>query len=95
MTDLNPRQADSLEVNEAEDGLVVYDPLRDMVHHLNPSAALIFDLSDGTRDADEIARLLAEAWSLESPPTDEARAGLEELAERRLIHWHAHPPAEA
>lgn len=94
MTDPNPRQADSLEVNEAEDGLVVYDPLHDMVHHLNASAAVIFDLCDGTRDADEIARVLAEAWSLESPPTEEARAGLEELAERQLIDWADHPQAE-
>ena len=91
MTDMNPRKAASLEVNEAEDGLVVYDPQHDMVHHLNPSASLIFDLCDGTRDAEEIARVLAEAWKLQAPPTDEARAGLEELAERKLIHWDAHP----
>lgn len=94
MTDINPRKADSLEVNEAEDGLVVYDPVHDMVHHLNPSASLIFDLCDGTRDADAIAGVLAETWSLEGSPTNEARAGLEELAERKLIHWGAHPQAE-
>jgi Coenzyme PQQ synthesis protein D (PqqD) len=85
MTDMNPRKADSLEINEAEDGLVVYDPGHDMVHHLNPSAALIFDLCDGTRDADEIARVLAEAWSLQDAPIDDVRAGLEELTERKLI----------
>jgi hypothetical protein len=85
MTDMNPRKTDSLEINEAEDGLVVYDPVHDMVHHLNPSASLIFDLCDGTRDADEIARVLAEAWSLQDAPTDEVRAGLEELTERKLI----------
>ena len=50
MNNANPIRADSLEINEAEDGLVVYDPAEDMVHHLNPSAALIFDLCDGTRD---------------------------------------------
>lgn len=91
MTDMNPRRADSLEINEAEDGLVVYDPEHDMVHHLNPSASLIFDLCDGSRDAEEIARVLGEAWNLEAPPTDEARAGLEELAERNLILWATHP----
>jgi PqqD family protein of HPr-rel-A system len=85
MIDMNPRKADSLEINEAEDGLVVYDPVHDMVHHLNPSAALIFDLCDGTRDADAIAAVLAEAWSMEAPPTDQVQAGLEELAELKLI----------
>jgi PqqD family protein of HPr-rel-A system len=85
MTDMNPRKADSLEINEAEDGLVVYDPVHDMVHHLNPSAALIFELCDGTRDADAIAQVLQEAWSLDAPPADDVHAGLEELAELKLI----------
>jgi hypothetical protein len=82
---MNPRKADSLEINEAEDGLVVYDPVHDMVHHLNPSASLIFDLCDGTRDADEIARVVAEAWNLDAPPTDVVHSGLGELAELKLI----------
>ena len=89
MTDLNPRQADSLEVNEADDGLVVYDPLHDMVHHLNPSAAVIFDLCDGTQGSRGDRPSLAEACDLDSPSADEARAGLAELAERQLIRWDA------
>ena len=85
----HPRRVASLEVNEAEDGLVVYDPATDMVHHLNPSAAVIFDLCDGTRDPEAIARVLAEAYDLHSPPLDQAVAGLRDLAERGLIHWQA------
>lgn len=91
MTDARPRQVDSLEVNEAEDGLVVYDPAEGMVHHLNPSASVIFDLCDGSRDVDEIASLLGKAFDLAGPPVDDARAGLRELAERGLIHWPGHP----
>ena len=82
-----PRQADGLEVNEADDGLVVYDPAHDMVHHLNESASLIFDLCDGTRDVDGIARVVGEAYGLDSPPRDQALAGLRDLAERRLVAW--------
>jgi Coenzyme PQQ synthesis protein D (PqqD) len=89
MSDNNPRRLESLEVNEAEDGLVIYDPATDMVHHLNPSAAVIFDLCDGTRDPDAIARLLAEAYDLQSPPIAQAIAGLRELADRHLIRWDA------
>jgi hypothetical protein len=86
----NPRQLESLEVNEAEDGLVVYDPAADMVHHLNPSAAVIFDLCDGTRDPESIARVLGEAFHLRPPPLEEAIAGLRELADRQLISWDPH-----
>ena len=87
MTDHYPRRLESLEVNEAEDGLVIYDPAADMVHHLNPSAAGIFDLCDGSRDPEEIARILAEAYQLSAPPLVDALAGLRDLAERRLIRW--------
>jgi hypothetical protein len=90
MIDQNPRRLESLELNEAEDGLVVYDPAGDMVHHLNPSAAVIFDLCDGTRDTDSIARVLGEAYDLHTPPLEEAIAGLRELADLHLISWDAH-----
>jgi hypothetical protein len=87
MNDAYPRRADALEVNEADDGLVIYDPAHDMVHHLNPSASMIFDLCDGTRDAQSIAHILAEAYDLDAPPQDDATAGLRELVDRRLIVW--------
>lgn len=89
----NPRPSKGLEVNEAEDGLVIYDPAQDMVHHLNPTASMIFDLCDGTRAPEEIARVLAEAFELDRPPVEDTRAGLHELAERGLIAWNAHDAA--
>lgn len=90
MTDHNPRRVDALEINEAEDGLVIYDPAGDMVHHLNPSAAVIFDLCDGTRDPESIAEVIGDAYDLHTPPLDEALVGLRDLADRRLIHWDDH-----
>jgi hypothetical protein len=87
MSDAYPRKADALEVNEADDGLVVYDPVHDMVHHLNPSASMIFDLCDGTRDAQSIAAVLAEAYDLDVPPQADAMAGLKELVDRQLVVW--------
>lgn len=85
-----PRRMDGLEVNEAEDGLVVYDPEHDMVHHLNESASLLFDLCDGTRDVEEIARVLGEAFGVDPPPHGAALEGLRDLAERDLVAWDAH-----
>lgn len=87
MTDTNPRQADDLEVNEAEDGLVVYDANLDMVHYLNSSAAIIFDLCDGSRDIHEIFAVLAEAYRTSSLSIEEVQSGLSDLAQKGLIHW--------
>jgi hypothetical protein len=89
----NPRRADGLEVNEADDGLVIYDPRSDLVHHLNATAALIFDLSDGTRAPDAIADAVGEVFGLADPPRDATLAGLEDLARRRLVHWDGHAGA--
>jgi hypothetical protein len=80
-----PRKVESLEVNEADDGLVVYDAAHDQVHHLNPSAALIFDLCDGIREVDEIAATVAEVFRLDELPLAETRTGLDDLEARGLI----------
>jgi hypothetical protein len=95
MNDGYPRKVQRLEVNEADDGLVVYDPATEMVHHLNPSASLIFDLCDGSRDVDGIAELLAEAYGLDAPPRSEVLVGLEELARLSLVNWEAHNSADS
>ncbi len=95
MSDANPRRVAGLEINEAEDGLVVYDPAHDMVHHLNPSAAMIFDLCDGSRDLPAIARVLAEAFELVALPLEDIRAGLDDLVERNLVRWEAHAGADS
>jgi hypothetical protein len=91
MSGQHPTTVGGLEVNEADDGLVVYDPATEMVHHLNASAALIFELCDGWRDPDAIARILGEAYGLTTPPRGEALEGLRDLRERGLISWS--PPA--
>jgi nucleoside-diphosphate-sugar epimerase len=55
-----PKRRDELAVVEIGDELVVYDPFHDRVHHLNPSAALVFGLCDGTATMKETASELAE-----------------------------------
>jgi hypothetical protein len=82
---LHPETAEGLDVNEAEDGLVIYDVATDTVHHLNKTAAVIFGLCDGTRDMAAIADELAVLFDLEEPPLGETRTCLAELAEKRLI----------
>ena len=44
-----------------DDEVVVYDPLYEHVHYLNPSATLVFGLCDGSATVKETAAELAEA----------------------------------
>ena len=69
-----------LDINETDDGLIVYQESTDRVHHLNPTAAVVLELCDGTRSADDIARLVAETFGLAEVPEVETKACLEDLA---------------
>jgi hypothetical protein len=65
-----PLARDDLEVNEVEDGLVVYDTARDRVHYLDESASLVFALCTGTNTEAVMVEQIASAFGL--PATDVA-----------------------
>lgn len=80
-----PVAADDLDVHETDDGLIVYQESKDRVHHLNPTAAVILELCDGTKDTEQIARELAALFGLDEPPLTETKSGIEELTREGLI----------
>jgi hypothetical protein len=80
------KQREDLEVNESADGLVVYDPDRERVHHLNRSASLVFELCTGENTDDQIADLVAKAFGLDEPPADEVEQCLASLTHEGLVH---------
>jgi hypothetical protein len=80
-----PATVDGLDVQQAEDGLVVYVAATDTVHHLNKTAGVIFGLCDGTRDSVAIAAEVAVLFGLAEPPLDETAACLSELVASGLV----------
>ena len=68
-----PAQRDDLEVNESTDGLIVYDPEHDRVHHLNATASLVFELCTGASSEADLAQLVARAF----PDADADEVGAE------------------
>ena len=78
------RSAD-LEVHETNDGLVVFNPATDKVHHLNYSAGAIFELCRDRHSADELARLMADLYSLDEPPQEALEAGLRQLLDEGVL----------
>jgi hypothetical protein len=74
-----PKKSDDLEVDEVEDGFVVYQPDRERVHYLNPTANLILELCDGTLTATQIAELIAQTFDLAVPPSQEVDEALAKL----------------
>jgi hypothetical protein len=74
-----PKKCDGLEIDEVEDGFVIYQPDRDRVHYLNPTANLILELCDGSLTAAQIAELIAQTFDLAAPPGQEVEEALAKL----------------
>lgn len=56
----NPTVNPVILLSPVEDGYVAYDPARDHLHQLNPVAALITELCDGTKSVEEISDLVGQ-----------------------------------
>ncbi len=80
-----PTARDDVEVNEVEDGLVIYDTARDRVHYLNHTAALVFALCTGTNTVDVIAAQVGQAFDLDGGAAAEVDECLDRLAREGLL----------
>lgn len=78
-------QVPGLETHEADDGLVVFDPATDKLHHLNGTAGVLFELCDGSRDVQEMVRVVTELFTLPESPTSQVGEALELLSLQSLI----------
>jgi hypothetical protein len=81
-----PKKSDGLEIDEVEDGFVIYQPDRDRVHYLNPTANLILELCDGSLTATQIAEMLAQTFDMAAPPDQEVEEALAKLEAEGLTH---------
>jgi hypothetical protein len=84
-TTARPVQADGLEVNEVEDGLVLYQAGPKLVHYLNNTAAFVFELCSGERTVDEIAAFVARSFDMEGLPIAAVVSCVDELREKGVL----------
>ena len=80
-----PVRAEGLEVHEVDDGLVVYQSQPECVHHLNNTAAIVFELCDGQNTPAEIGGQLAEAFGLSEVPDHMAENCIADLWSKGVI----------
>jgi hypothetical protein len=80
-----PRRKADLEIREAADGYVAYDPSTDRLHFLNGTAAFVLEALDGQTRVDEVARLVEAAFRLDRAPAAEVDALLARFAAEGLI----------
>jgi hypothetical protein len=85
VADRRPAATEGLELNETDDGLVVYDEATDRVHHLNQTAAVVLSLCDGTRTEAEIAFTLGKLFGLPEVPEAQTQACILQLKGDGLV----------
>jgi PqqD family protein of HPr-rel-A system len=61
------RHANVLEL-DLEDGLILYDRDSSLVHHLNPSARIVWFLCDGSATVGRLAQEIADEYGLDPGP---------------------------
>jgi hypothetical protein len=86
VSEARPSKAPNLEISEVEDGVVVYQDEPERVHHLNRSAALIFELSTGDRTVGDIAEELRAVFAMSEAPHDLVADCVRQLYELSLIY---------
>jgi PqqD family protein of HPr-rel-A system len=69
------RRSDVLELDMG-DGIILYDDSSNLVHHLNPSASILWQLCDGEADASTLATETSEELGVD---LDQARADIAAL----------------
>jgi predicted TPR repeat methyltransferase len=87
----NPTVNPVVLLSPVEGGYVAYDPVLDQLHQLNPVAALITELCDGTRSVDEISALVG-PLAPEGNSVTIAR-WIEEGVKASLLLWEESQPA--
>ena len=80
-----PKKADGIEINEVDDGYVVFHPVLENVLYLNHTAALVLDICDGETKFDDMPKIVQEAFELEEPPVEDVKNCLGQLIEATLI----------
>jgi hypothetical protein len=78
-------RASDLDVHETDDGLIVFNPATDKVHHLNPTAGVLWELCTGSKTAAQLITEMAELFSLDELPTEAVEEGLKQLVSENVL----------
>lgn len=80
-----PRKMDGLEVHQVTGQFVIYQPSDDAVHYLNPTAAVVLELCDGSLSITQIAEAIRDLYGLPAVPQEEVQRAIESLKQSGLV----------
>ncbi len=74
--DYVPRKCGDVLELDMGDGLILYNHDADLVHHMNPTAGIIWQLCDGEASVGQLAFEIADEYGLEHDQVQDQVAGL-------------------
>ena len=80
-----PILVEDIDINEVEDGYVIYQKEKDKVHYLNKTAVLVLESCTGANTVDGIGAIVKEAYQLPEVPEKEVSDCLDTLFQEGLI----------
>lgn len=80
-----PKIAEGIDINEVEDGYVIYQSEKDKVHYLNKTAVLVLEACTGKNSASDITAIVREAYQLPEDPVKEVSDCLNTLIQEGLV----------
>lgn len=80
-----PKIADGIDINEVEDGYVIYQSEKDKVHYLNKTAVLVLEACTGGNTATDITAIVKDAYGLDAAPEKEVADCLNTLKQEGLV----------
>ena len=84
----NPRQSSDYRLEAIDGEVLLYHPERTKTLYLNETASLVWNLCSGERTADEIVRLLEEAFpDAEATVSHDVEQALRRLHEHKAIEY--------
>jgi PqqD family protein of HPr-rel-A system len=86
MAAMKPKRRDDLAIVELDGEAVIYDETSGKLHHLNPSATIVFSLCDGSGTVKDLAAEISAALDLQPSEVErQIRSVLKEFRAEGLL----------
>jgi hypothetical protein len=81
-----PKLAADIEINQVEDGYVIYQQEKDRVHYLNHTAVIVLESCTGENTVDDIVVIVQDAFKLPDSPEKEVHDCLETMLKEGIVN---------
>ena len=80
-----PKLAQDIEINQVEDGYVIYQQEKDRVHYLNHTAVIVLESCTGKNTVDDIVQIVQDVFDLPESPGKDVQECLESLIKEGIV----------